>query len=108
MYLDAYTDPILQRISVSEYLVLKSQLALASKKYGIIVKTTFNDLDRRYASNRFIHCNGDMMMCDKRIYGNVFSEDLSVIENRIHESFRQYNSNCKLKCTQPIAKAKEI
>ena len=100
-----------------EYIYLKSKVVEIAAKYNLLTKITFNDLERRNLSNkrcsfpltnRFIRHNGDMLMCDKQVYGNIFSEDLSEINDRIHDAFKLNNPYCIEKCTQPIAKAREI
>ncbi len=117
MYLDNYTDPILKRISRNEFIELKTKIVDLAGKYNLSTKITFNDIDRRNLSNkwcsfplvnRFICHNGDLLMCDKQVYGNIFAEDLSDINRRINDAFQKYNPNCTKKCTQPIAKAKEV
>jgi MoaA/NifB/PqqE/SkfB family radical SAM enzyme len=117
MYINSYTDPILKRITKNEYIEIREKILNKTKKYNLSTKMTFNDLDRRKLSNkwctfplanRFIYHNGDLLMCDKQVYGNIFNEDLSDINRRINATFSENNLNCKIKCTQPIAKAKEI
>ncbi len=112
-----YPDAILRRLSADEFIALKTKAVAMAARYGLRVKITFNDYQRDKMlgkwcrlplSDRFIYFNGDLMMCDKEIYGNIFSEDLAVINKRISAAFGKYNPNCRVKCTQPIAKNKNL
>ena len=110
---DNYSDPILKRLSTTDFIVLRNRTILVAKQYDIKVKITFNDYQREIISgkwcslplsDRFIYSNGNIMMCDKKIYGNIFTEDLAEINRRINIAFGKYNPNCKVKCTQSVAK----
>lgn len=116
-YHDSYLDPILDRLGKEEFIEIRTNTIRAATRHNLAVKITFNDYDRQSLlgkwctiplASRFIYYSGDLMMCDKQVYGNIFREDLSTIDKRIDEAFQEYNPNCKIDCTQPIAKVKGL
>jgi hypothetical protein len=116
MYIDSYDLPALNRISFEEYSIIKKQVLVLIDKHKLGSKITFNQFSKDNLSCqwckvplsfRFIKYNGDMMMCDKQIYGNVFSDSEFLINKRIKKAFNKNNKYCKRLCTQPVAKMKE-
>lgn len=116
MYIDSYDHPALKRISFEEYSIIKKQALILINKYELGSKITFNQFSKDNLSCqwctvpfsfRFIMWNGDVLMCDKQIYGNVFSESELIINERINKAFNKDNNYCKILCTQPVAKMKE-
>lgn len=113
---ESYGHHLLERISYDEYSEIKNHVVELTRKYNLGYKLSFNQFNRDNLSNsgcniplsfRFIQSNGDVMMCDKQIYGNVFVDGEESINGRIKKAFSKYNELCKLKCTQPVAKMKE-
>jgi len=110
---EGYDHPLLERISREEYDEIRSRLAVAASALGVACRTTFNEFrqDPTFArwcpispAFRFVKYDGALMMCDKKVYGNVFDEDLYAVERRINDAFGRENPRCLVHCSQRVAK----
>jgi hypothetical protein len=114
--LDHYGHPLLERISYDEYRDIKARVLESAERFHLGCKVSFNQFSERGPvsrscqiplSYRFVRHNGDLVMCDKQVYGNVLNEDMAVINHRIGSAFSRENEHCAFHCSQPPSKLQE-
>jgi len=92
------------RVSKEQFVAMEKQAIIKARKKGIIITTAFNGVRPRpflchtAINYRLIDSNGDVILCNKEIIGNIFVNNYKdIIQNNIslfNEMYRTKHNYC--------------